>query len=274
MAAPATTRTRRRPAPRVEQPPRTIVRGGDRADISHLAGEALYEAIISDEEQWGYSRVAAECGRSVARVRRWVQNVAVAERGGRAADDKTFIAPDGYIEQSPWWYAGNARRCMIQIGVMSRAGRAVPYRPTGRAPGAKDLVPRKRWAHAPLRDTAAGVYREYLECTTRKRDPLTDRQARAELCRRHGLTRTQLARRIKAGRGQVEGGAGQQVEVDNAALRDRLAELVAAQRAAGYSERGADARARAALAEETGLTRRQIAGYIAAAAAETSGGDG
>lgn len=280
MAASATNRPpgsgrARRPAVRVEQPPRTILRGGERVDISDLTGAELFEAITSDEEQWDYARLAAEADRSVARVRRWVQNAYTAEKTGQAEDDKTFTVPDGYVGASPWWRAGNARAVLNQIGAMTREGVAVPYKPTGRAPGAKDLAPRKRWANAPMRDTAAGVYRDYLELTRRKREPMTDRQARAELCKRHNLTRTQLARRINTGREQVEADkAAAPVEVDKAALRGRLTALITEQLAAGYSARGADARARTALAEETGLTRRQLAGYLAAATAAEAIGEG
>lgn len=258
-----------------EQPPRRIMRGGEWVDISHLTGDEFHEAIKTDAEQWDYPRLSAETGRTVVRLRKWVSNAYKAERTGRAEDDKTFVKPDGWTGGSPWWYAGHARKVLMKIGAMTRDGQAIPYRPVGRTPGAKDLGPR-RWAHAPMRDTAADIYREYLALTTRKRAPLTDREARAELCTRHGLNRSQLARRIKEGAAQVEkGGKAAAVEVDNAALRARLAALVAEQRAAGYSERGAHDRARAALASETGLNRRQLAGYIAAAeAAATGGGDG
>ncbi|MFI7608835.1 hypothetical protein ACIBTV_27495 [Micromonospora sp. NPDC049366] len=260
-----------RPEIRVEQPPRTITIGGERVDVSHLTGDALYEAITQDEEQWDYPRLSAETGRSITRLRKWVMNAYAVEREpSKAPDDKTFIAPEGRTGGiSPWWKGGKAREVLIQIGVMTREGVAIPHKPTGRTPGARDTAPRRRWETAPVRDTGLAVYREYLELTTRKRDPLNDRQARAELSRRHNLSRTQLARRINAGREQHAAKSGQTtaVEVDVPALRARLAELVAEQRAAGYSERGADSRARDALAAETKLTRRQLAGYLTAAAA-------
>lgn len=273
---PAGSTHARRKAPHVEQPPRRIMRGDEWVDVSHLTGDELFEAITTDRERWDYKRLSAETGRSVVRLRKWVSNAYAAARTGQAEDDKTFTVPDGFIGDSPWWYAGNARHVLNQIGVMTRDGRAIPYKPTGRTPGAKDLAPR-RWAHAPARDAAAGVYREYVELTTRKRDPLTDREARAELCRRHRITRRQLASRINTGKEQAagkEGGAGQPAEVDKATLQARLVELTAEQRAAGYSEAGADSRARDALAAETGLTRRQLAGHLAAAqAAATDKGD-
>jgi hypothetical protein len=127
-----------------------------------------------------------------------------------------------------------------------------------------------------MRDTAAGVYQEYIDLTQRKTAPLTDRQARAELCSKHDLTRTQLARRIKTGKEQTETKKNTApAEVDKDALHARLAELLAEKLSAGYSRRSANERARAALAEETGLTRRQIAGYTAAVeAAQTSGQTG
>ncbi|MEU7591168.1 hypothetical protein AB0A95_33350 [Micromonospora sp. NPDC049230] len=266
----------------VEQPPRTILRGGERVDISHLTGEELYQALISDEELWGYKRLSAETGRTVVRIRKWVHNIGKAERTGRAPDDKTFIAPDEYVEDySPRWKAGRARKALMgAMGVMTREGVMIPHKPTGRAPGAQDNGPRRRWENAPLRDTAVSIYREYLKLTQRKSNPLNDRDARSELSKRHDISRTQLARRIATGRDMVAAqtgkGAAAPAEVDGVALRDRLAELVAEQRAAGYSERGASDRARTALAAETGLTRRQLAGYIAAAeaATETAGKSG
>lgn len=257
----------------VEQPPRTILRGGERVDISHLTGDALYEALISDEEQWGYQRLSAETGRTVVRIRKWVHNIGLAERSGRAPDDKTFIEPDDYFQGSPWWTAGRARKALMgAMGVMTREGVQIPHKPTGRAPGAQDTQPRRRWAHAPLRDTAVGIYKEYVKLTERRRNPLSDREARAELSQKHGITRTQLARRITTGKELLaaQTGTAAPAEVDSVALRARLTELVAQERAAGYSERGAAGRARAALAAETGLSRRQLAGYIAAADAATT----
>lgn len=277
MAAQATRKqpagtARRRPAVPVEQPPRTILRGGERVDVSHLTGDEFFEAIKTDREQWDYDRLAAETGRSKVRLRKWVSNAYTSERTGRAEDDKTFTVPDGFTSRSPWWYAGNARAVLFQIGVMTREGVAIPYKPTGRPSGAKDLAPRRR-THAPMQDIAAGVYQEYVRLTTRKRNPLSDREARAELAAKYDLNRSQVARRIKTGMEQA--GAAGPAEVDKAALQARLAELVAAERDAGYSERGADDRARAALAAETGLTRRQLAGYLAAVeAAPTEGKTG
>ncbi|WP_431935774.1 hypothetical protein [Micromonospora sp. RP3T] len=251
----------------VHQPPQTILVKGERVDVSKLKGDALYEAIITDEEHWDYPRLHAETGRSVVRLRVWVTNARNARRSGKAPTDTAFIEPKGdnggVTGGSPFWYAGKAREALIAMGgIMRRDGVAIPPKPVGRTKGAKDKAPRQPWKNAPARDAAAGIYREYVQLTTRKRGTLTDREARAELCRKYGLSRPQLARRITAGQEQA---GHRKTDVDKAALRARLAELVAEERAAGYAPSGAEDRARTALAKETGLTRRQIGGYVPAA---------
>jgi hypothetical protein len=195
------------------------------------------------------------------------------------ADDKTFITPDGWTGDSPWWYAGynkpgrktpgGARRVLNQIGVMDRRGKYIPYKPSGRPRGSADRAPRQRWHAAPARDTAPLVLAAYRELTQREQDPLTDRQARAELCRQFRLNRVQVSRRLVAAEA-AEAAAGNakpaaKTEPDNSALASRYLELLAVMRAAGYSERGAADRARAALSTETGLGRRELAARITAA---------
>lgn len=268
MAARATARRPDAEPIVVQQPPRVILRKGEWVDVSHLTGDDLYEAIITDEEHWDYPRLSAETGRSIGRLRVWVTNARNAARANKAPTDTAFVEPKGEFGGvtggSPWWYAGKAREVLIGMGgIMRRDGVAIPYKPVGRTEGAKDKGPRRSWAHAPARDAAAGIYRDYVQMTTRKRSPLSDREARAELCRKYNLSRSQLARRITTG--QEQAGARQPVNVDKDALRDRLVELIGEQRAAGYTPRSAEARARVALAEETGLTRRQVGGYVSAA---------
>lgn len=242
----------------VVQPPRTIVRGGETIDISELAGDALFEAITSDDEQWDYRRIAAESGRSVARVRTWVSEAYSRARSRRIPSDRAFVLPDGYVGGSPWWRAGRARQALMQMGAMTRDGVAIRYRPTGRAPGATDIRPRQR--AAAIDAQAREVWAEYEQL---RESGLSDRQARAQLAERHSLSRTQLARRLTKGRELAGAGPGQG-RVDPAQLATRLAELVDEYRERGYTPSGADWRARAQLAQETGLSRRQIAGYIAA----------
>ena len=348
-APPPTVPGPRRPGVPVEQPPRVIWPDGpDGApvDVSGLDPDAFFEAITKqDRDRWDYPRLAAEAGRSVARVRKWVMNAyahAEAVRRGEEpppADDKTFIPPHGRgaapcktMEErldktapgQPWWYAGEARKVLNMIGIMRRNGTYVPYKPAGRPRGAGDRAPRQRWTSAPARDNAPTVLAAYRELTGREDNPLTDRQARAELCRRFGLNRLAVSRRLAAAlraeadaanlraqydrlvaqhravglteaqadqeaiadlaadRGITVNGMRRKVtaarattapaEPDNDALRARYLELFAEQKAAGYSDRGASERARAALAAETGLNRRQLAARIAAAeSAERAG---
>jgi hypothetical protein len=288
MAATATAPPRSIPRPRgqrtteVVQPPRVIHTGpGQMEDVTGLGPDELYEAITTrDFEQWDYARLSAETGRSVVRLRKWVMNYyAVQKDPTLVPDDKTFIEPDGYMQGSPWWYAHRARKCLNQIGVMTRDGRMIPYKPAGRPRGSADRAPRHRWTHAPVRDTAAEVLQTYRVLTARPHS-LSDSEARAELCRRLGLTRFQLNRRINAGieaeAAKAKATAGETAEVDNAALRTRFLELVAELVAAGASERQADNQARDRLAADTGLGRRRLAARIAAArqAAENVTGKG
>jgi hypothetical protein len=234
-------------------------------DITGLDSDDFHRAItVDDRDQWDYRRLAGETGRSVERIRKWVANAYALDRGEEVTD-KTFIIPDGLIGDSPWWYAARARAALIDpaMGVMTRDGRAIPYQQRGRLPGAVDLAPRSGWAQAPARDSAPALLAEYRKLTNRRRDPMSDRRARAELCARHTLNRLQLAYRLKRALAAEQGSRAP--EVDNASLLEQYLALAGQHMDKGLSVRAADNRARESLIEQTGLTRRQLAARISAA---------
>lgn len=272
MAATATAPSRTVPPPRrrdvqVQQPPQVIWPngpGGEPRDVTGLDPEAFHRAITEeDHDQWDYPRLAAETGRAVATLRKWTMNAYAVERGeepDRSAP--VFIVPDDRTSTSPWWCACRARKALMsdEIQAMTPDGRAIPYKSRGRSPGTPDRT--KRRTSAPVRESSEQVRAQYRHLTGRKINPLTDRQARAELCRLLGINRRQLVYRLGP---SPASGQPSPNTVDNAELRARYLEMVAEEKAAGYSDRGASGRARAALAAETGLNRRQLAARIAAA---------
>lgn len=243
------------------QPPRTVIIDGRQVNVSHLSGDDLFEAITADEEPWFYPRVAAEAGVSIITVRGWLTKFNRLPPG-KLPNSQTFIAPDDYAVRSPWWAGGRVRALLIQWGLMSRAGQTTRRERRGRRQGTQDSRPRRPAVRvSPMRDEAGDVYKQYLELTGRRRNPLPDRAARAELCNRLGLTRQQLATRIKTARDQLT----PPPEVDNAQLLADYRRLVEQHRGRGRSDGAADTQARKDLAGQTGLTRREIAGRLAVA---------
>jgi hypothetical protein len=277
------TQRRRRPPPpaRPVQPPRVIWPAGPAGppeDVTGLDDDAFFEAITGrDHEPWDYARIAAECGRTPNRIRKWVMRANAAAEARKAAaegrkpsaktlrrlagDDKTtFVLPDGFVSNSPWWYASTARRALYDMEIIDRRGVVQPYRPAGRKAGAVDLKQRTRVA--PARAEGPAVLAAYRELTAGPTG-LSDREARQSLSESLGLTRVQVADRLKSAlAAEAGGGRG---PVDNAALAARYRELFAEYKQAGYSDRGSSERARAALSDETGISRRALAARIQAA---------
>lgn len=201
--ATATARTRQPIS--VVQPPKVIWPDGpfgDPVDVTGLDPDSYYTAITArDNDQWTYERLAAESGRSEQTMRQWVMNAYAAARGETPPNGRVFVLPDGYFGQSPWWRAGRARQALIDLGAMHRDGRSRPYVSSGRKPGTSDLKPR-RSPGTPLQDSAPAVLARYRELLKQ----MSDREARARLCRELGLNRGQVGRRIRWARNHQTGG--------------------------------------------------------------------
>lgn len=183
---PATTR--RLPI-KVVQPPQQIWPhgpAGPAEDVCGLDPDAFFDAITKrDLEPWDYDRVAAETGRSVRRVRRW-----------------TFLhPPNGRIGVSPWWSAGRARAALVAAGKMTRDGRAIPHKPTGRTAGAKDRQPRRR----PELPDGAALLARFDELAAHHQAvglalPIAEREARMDLAEETGRAARTIASAIRAAR--------------------------------------------------------------------------
>lgn len=170
----------------------------------HLTGDALYEALTTDDEIWDSARFAREAGRSVGRI--WIWHSArrkldAWERRDTDAEpaqitDRTAprcLNPDG---RSPVWRAGTLRRWMMQVGLMTREGAVIKYKPTGRPRGAVDIDPRAKKA-SPLRETAPQILAEYR---TLRDQEVSQADAVARLAETWKVTGRQLMRRLEVGR--------------------------------------------------------------------------
>lgn len=200
-----------RPAP--ERPPRRrmftppgeeIVVVQPPKHLAHLSGDDLFRALVSDRtEKWYSARGAAECGRTPDTWRSWVStrygyNAAVEKAAGKPVPrpkDKMTPTPDGYDSRSPWWYAGTLRTWMIREGLMTREGRFIPYKPTGRTPGSPNRVQRK--SPRPMSDEATLVLDEYDKLLARG---TTKASARATLASRFKISERAVDRRLTTGR--------------------------------------------------------------------------
>lgn len=262
----------------VVQPPTHIVIGpGERLDITGLSADEQHDAISRrDAEVWDSDRFAAECARTTARFRKWVvnfyaltdaqlaeqedaQDVTDAEDGEPLQDDRTLCAPDGYVGKSPWWYASRARRWAAQNGLQTRAGVAIPFKPSGRRAGGVEN-PYQR--HAPtMRDKAPAILARYRELVDAGN---TDVEARGLLAGELGMDRRAIARRLKAALDMEAKAAGAAVEVSN----DRL---LRAYRDMTGEAGSTDDEIRDALAAQFGISRRSLATRLKVAEAAEGG---
>lgn len=201
MTAPPAKRLRR-PAPRPSdndppvQPP---------AKFAHLKGDALYEALVTDDDLWDLLRIAQEAGRSKHAVDKWLGKLRAVERGQRRPDDYTLIEPVRYFGINPAWHAGQVRAWMMRTGKMERDGRFRRQR-EGRARGLVERAPRPKqrtW----LDDKAPKVMAEYqqLLAGSDQREPLTEKAARLELARRHEITERAVIRWLQRARDLAAG---------------------------------------------------------------------
>lgn len=178
------------------------------AELAHLEGDELFEALTNadkyrevtgrDPEKWYTARFVAEIGRSTGRFKAWMSNFyAVSEHGADPAtiDDRIMVKPDDYDKRSPWWYSTTANAWAIAEGLKTRAGVAVPYKPTGRPRGRTDSVPRQRTAT--MKASALAVLAEAEALTA---GGATAAEAKKTLAGRHSLSERAVARRLTAGR--------------------------------------------------------------------------
>jgi hypothetical protein len=196
---------RRRPEPEpivVVQPP---------AKFAHLKGEALYQALTKDREEWDSARFAAEIGRSLGRFRVMVSNRYAVDEGRRKLDDRTPPAPWSGAYVNPRWLAGPARAWAIENGLMHRNGKFKPHKPGGKGVGWRDVNPRKR-RPAPVRADSVRFLDEYR--ALREGDGTTAGMsaihAKETLAARHGLSVRQIVHRLHLARKEVAASSGEQ----------------------------------------------------------------
>lgn len=182
----------RQPLPPLVQPP---------AALAHLKGDALYRALISDDEIWDAWRVAMESGRKKAAVDKWLGFFHKWEAGERPHDDRTIIKPT-YYGDTPTWKAGEIRAWLMRTGKMRRDGTYIPHKPAGRPRGARDIVPRPRRG-SELDEVAPQIlarYRELLKAAPAPGQSLTPSQCRQKVAQEYELSEKQVIRRMQRGR--------------------------------------------------------------------------
>jgi hypothetical protein len=182
----------RQPLPPLVQPP---------AHMAHLKGEALYRALTTDPEIWDTQRVALESGRQRAGVEKWIGFYHKWVAGERPHDDRTIIKPT-YYGGTPTWKAGDIRAWLMRTGKMRRDGTFIPHKPTGRTPGARDIVPRPRRGSEldSVAPQVLALYRHLTEHGLNDDGPLTPVDARAHVASEFKLTERQVIRRMQRAR--------------------------------------------------------------------------
>lgn len=237
-------------------------------ELAHLTGNDLFHELTTvPRERWKTSRAAAECGREPDTLRSWISyryrynaaveaEAAAAEREGRPArpvphpqGTKMTPTPDGYEGRSPWWWDCTMRTWMIQEGLMTRAGVKIPYRPTGRPPGALNRAQKTptRW----MEQDAPGILRmfEALQAAGH-----TTKQAYAEIAAQTGKSVRQVERRVVTGRALRRQETDLKVtkKMPAAEVDERVRRAFAL--LAGDGRRRNQARIRQAVAKQLGVT--------------------
>ena len=262
MAATATKPKRqRRP---MTQPPAMAPVVQPPTKFAHLDGEALYEALTTDDEQWDAARAIAESGRSEGRFRAWMNNFYTWKRDVEAAiaagetppqpDDRTMIAPDGYTGRSPWWTAGRMREWFIKVGIMDRRGVARKHKPSGRRPGVSDSSPRKK-RPAVMRSVAAQIL---ARAEGLMAGGATLKATKTALAAELGVSERAVSRRLTEGRKQRGDTSAlfNLAGLDKAEQVQRITELRNMLMADG--RRKHEDPARAEIAERTGWERAHV----------------
>jgi hypothetical protein len=252
------------PAPRRGRPPgpRTTKRQPQAAPLpakfAGLTGDALYQALINDNEVVDEVWLAEQCLRKVATVDGWLSKrdaIDEWEENGRVGpqppeDDRTTPAPlervrikrDGHWKTSHRWHAGPLRRWMIQVGLMTRAGVGEPYRPAGRTEGSRNTKPRADTAKARQESPLIlAEFRALRDAGVKPNDAYT------QLATKHGLSERMVRRRVENGRLMER-------EVDQEAVA-LLREYEAVRQADSSLSKE---RALARLGEQHGLTAAQV----------------
>lgn len=192
----------RRPRGRAPAQPVDIVQPPEK--WAHLSHNALYLALTSDGEEWDSERFAAEAGRSLGRFRVWVSKRYAVDAWAKREpgayeiyeDDRTAPAPHTRYGQAPVWYAGVARKWLMQVGLMDHRGVFIPFVPAGRVTGALDIDRRAR-RPMPVREispTVLAEYRALRAAGTKGSD------AKAELAAKYAIGVRQVERRLEIGR--------------------------------------------------------------------------
>lgn len=171
------------------------------AKFAHLKGEELYQALISDPEEWDSARFAAEIGRSLGRFRVMVSNRYAVDEGRRKLDDRTPPRPKSGAYVNPKWDAGDARAWAMPNGLMHRNGVFKPHKPGGKGVGWRDVNPRKR-RPAPVRSQSLQFLEEYrvLRSPADDRPGMSAVHAKEALAARHNLSVRQVVHRLHLGR--------------------------------------------------------------------------
>lgn len=253
--------------------------------LAHLEGDALYQALISDEsEKWYSARTAAECGRTPETFRGWVSNrykynedvkaaQALAERTGQRVKQakrptgRMMADPSDYDGRSPWWYPGTARKWFIAEGLMDRRGVFIPYKPPGRLPGSANTKPRT--SPQPMQSVAAEVLDAYDALLAAG---VSKTEARARLAAERGESERQIDRKLTTGRKLRIQHEGLQVTAKMTAEEVDERVRKARQVLATDGRRSNEDKIRDAIAERLGIDRAAVdraLGPVPAAAEQT-----
>lgn len=171
------------------------------AKYAHLKGDALYQALITDDETWTAERVALESGRAESTVSNWLDNFFKFDRGERPRDDYTFIRPV-YVGTVPTWTAGDVRAWLIRTRKMRRDGTFIPHKPKGRPRGIQENAPRPARG-SEMAQQAPGVLTTYEELVKPVDDGgkgMPAKAARAVLAERYGVSERAIIRRLQRAR--------------------------------------------------------------------------
>lgn len=187
------------PLPPLVQPP---------AKFAHLSGDALRQALISDNEIWTVSRVALEAGRSTRTVDKWLGNYVKYAAGKRRLDRNTIIKPT-YIGTVAAWRAGAVRAWLMRTGKMRQDGTFVPYKPAGRPKGRTERTQRpKRGSDMNLAAPMLLTQYHKLIDGDDQTEPISAKAARAVLAEKHELSDRQVIRWLQRGRDLAAGRPG------------------------------------------------------------------